>query len=50
MNCDCNRGIVGNQVCSKCNGTCVIEEKQDNVVEKALKKAGDEVKKVVGKK
>ncbi len=49
MNCDCNRGLVNGVVCEKCHGTGFIEEKQDNVVEKAVKEV-KEVKKEATKK
>lgn len=34
MKCDCNRGIVGGQVCEKCEGTTFITESEPEVAKK----------------
>lgn len=43
MNCDCNRGIVGTEICPKCEGTMTViapkpERKKRGVIGKIVDK------------
>ncbi len=43
---NCVRGVVNGVVCDECQGTALVSEKKETVVEKAV----SAVKKAVGKK